>query len=70
MKRYIIEWRQTSERIPGKASEGRTFEDAYTALTLPLAVGQWCAKCYVNAEIVGVQLVESKGTAKREGGHQ
>ena len=25
------------------------------------AVGQWQAKCYTNAEIVGVHLVESKG---------
>ena len=64
MKRYIIEWRQTSERIPGKPSEVRTFEDAYTALTLPLAIGQWCGECYVNAEIVAVRLVEGNGTAK------
>ena len=35
--------------------------DPQEAATLPLAVGQWQAKCYVNAEIVGVQLVEGKG---------
>ena len=58
MKRFIIEWRQTSERIPGKPSEVRTFEDTYTALTLPLAIGQWCGECYANAEIVAVRLVE------------
>ena len=60
MKKYIITWRQTSERIPGKPSEVRTFEDTYTALNLPLAVGQWQAKCYTNAEIVAVQFVESE----------
>ncbi len=64
MKRYIIEWRQTSERIPGKPSEVRTFEDAFTALNLPMAVGKWQAKCYANAEIVAVRLVEGNGTAK------
>ena len=61
MRKYIITWRQSSERIPGKPSTVQTFEDVYIALTLPLAVGQWQAKCYVNAEIVAVQLVESKG---------
>ena len=60
MKKYIIEWRQSSERIPGKPSTVQTFEDTFTALTLPLAVGQWCAKCYCNAEIVAVRLVESE----------
>lgn len=63
MKKYIITWLQSSERIPGKPSEVRTFEDTYTALTLPLAIGQWQARCYTNAEIVGVQLVEGKGAA-------
>ena len=61
MRRYIVTWRQESERIPGKPSTVQTFEDTFTALTLPLAVGQWQAKCYCNAEIVGVHLVESKG---------
>ena len=61
MHRFLILWRQESNRIPGKPSVVQTFEDTFTALTLPLAVGQWCAKCYVNAEIVSVQLVESKG---------
>ena len=60
MKKYLVEWRQESERIPGKPSTVHTFEDVFTALTLPLAVGQWCAKCYANAEIVGVHLVENR----------
>ena len=61
MKRFIITWRQERERLPGTPSTVQTFEDTFTALTLPLAVGQWQAKCYTNAEIVGVHLVESKG---------
>ena len=60
MKKFIIMWRQTSERIPGKPSTVQTFEDTCTALTLPLAVGQWQARCYCNAEIVAVRLVESE----------
>lgn len=58
MKKFIITWQQTSERIPGTPSEVRTFEDTYTALTLPLAIGQWQARCYTNAEVVSVRLVE------------
>ena len=52
MKKYLIEWRQLREGFEHR------FEDTFTALTLPLAVGQWQAKCYTNAEIVAVQLVE------------
>jgi hypothetical protein len=63
VKKFIVTWRQSSERIPGKPSTVQTFEDVYIALTLPLAIGQWQAKCYTNAEIVAVQLVESKGKA-------
>ena len=61
MKKFVVTWRQSSERIPGAPSTVQTFEDVFTAVTLPLAIGQWQAKCYINAEIVGVQLVESKG---------
>ena len=60
MKKYLVTWRQERERLLGAPSEVRTFEDTYTALTLPLAVGQWQARCYVNAEIVAVRLVESE----------
>ena len=63
MKKYIVTWRQSSERIPGKPSTVQTFEDVFHAVTLPLAIGQWQAKCYINAELVGVQLVEGKGKA-------
>ena len=58
MKKYIVTWRQERERLPGAPSTVHTFEDTYTALTLPLAVGQWQARCYCNAEIVAVRLVE------------
>ncbi len=61
MKRYIITWRQCAERISGHADKWQTFEDTFHAVTLPMAVGAWCGKCYANAEIVAVQLVESKG---------
>ena len=61
MKKFIITWRQTSERIPGKPSTVQTFGGVFQAVTLPLAIGQWQAKCYINAEIVGVQLIESRG---------
>lgn len=64
MKKYIVTWRQSSERIPGKPSTVQTFEDVFHAVTLPLAIGQWQAKCYANAEIVAVRLVEGNGTAK------
>lgn len=58
MKKYIITWRQTSERTSGTPSEVRTFEDVFHAVNLPMAVGAWCGKCYANAEIVAVRLVE------------
>lgn len=64
MKKYIVTWRQERERLPGTPSEVRTFEDTYTALTLPLAIGQWSAACYANAEIVAVRLVETAQTGK------
>jgi len=64
MRKFIVTWRQSSERIPGKPSTVQTFEDVFTALTLPLAIGQWQAKCYCNAEIVAVRLVETAQTGK------
>ncbi len=64
MKKYIIEWRQTSERTSGTPSEVRTFEDVFCAVNLPMAVGAWCGKCYANAEIVAVRLVETAQTGK------
>ena len=66
MKKYIIEWRQESNRIPGAPSTVKTFEDVFHAVTLPLAIGQWQARCYCNAELVGVQLFEGKGKAVRQ----
>lgn len=55
MKKYLVEWRQLREGCEHR------FEDTFVALTLPLAIGQWQTKCYCSAEIVAVQLVESKG---------
>ena len=61
MKKYIVTWRQERERLPGTPSTVQTFEDVFHAVTLPLAIGQWQTKCYTNAEIVAVRLVENKG---------
>ena len=64
MKKYIVTWRQERERLPGKPSEVRTFEDVFHAVNLPMAVGAWCGMCYANAEIVAVRLVETAQTGK------
>lgn len=54
MNKYIIEWRQLSEKKPCKVQTATTFKDVYHAVTLPLAIGQWLSKCYINAEIISV----------------
>lgn len=48
MRPWHIEWTQTTD------GEEKHFTDAFVAETLPLAVAQWEAKSYCNAQIDAV----------------